>query len=71
VLATLSTTRTSDLRAAGSGRDAALVGGYHLAFGIAALLVLAALGVALVVLRRAGAAETEEAPAAAPAYADD
>jgi EmrB/QacA subfamily drug resistance transporter len=71
VLATFSTTRTADLRAAGSGPDAALVGGYHLAFGIAALLVLAALGVALVVLRRAGAAETDEAPAAAPAYADE
>jgi MFS family permease len=71
VLATLSTTRTADLRAAGSGPDAALVGGYHLAFGIAALLVLAALAVALVVLRREGAAATEEAPAAAPAYADE
>src|SRR3954451_3287629 len=71
VLATLSTTRTADLRAAGSGPDAALVGGYHLAFGIAALLVLAALAVALVVLRRAGAAATEEATAAAPAYAEE
>ncbi len=71
VLATLSTTRTADLRAAGSGPDAALVGGYHLAFGIAALLVLAALAVALVVLRREGAAAAAEAPAAAPAYADE
>jgi EmrB/QacA subfamily drug resistance transporter len=68
VLATLSTTRTSDLRAAGSSPDAALVGGYHLAFGIATLLVLAALALALAILR---GARPEEAPAAAPAYAED
>ena len=68
VLATLSTTRTSDLRAAGSSADAALVGGYHLAFEIAALLVLAALGLALAILR---GERPEEAPAAAPAYSEE
>jgi EmrB/QacA subfamily drug resistance transporter len=68
VLATLSTTRTSDLRATGSSVDAALVGGYHLAFGIAALLVLAALGLALAILR---GERPEEAPAAAPAYSEE
>ena len=68
VLATFSTTRTGDLRAAGSGPDAALLGGYHLAFGIAALLVLAALAAALVLPRQAA---TEAAPAAAPAYSEE
>jgi EmrB/QacA subfamily drug resistance transporter len=70
VLATFATTRTNDLRGAGATPDAALLGGYHLAFGIAALLVLAALAVALAVPGRA-ATRAEEAPAAAPAYADD
>jgi EmrB/QacA subfamily drug resistance transporter len=69
VLATLSTTRTRDLRAAGAQPDAALVGGFHLAFGIAAVLVLAALAVALAVPRRA---RVEEAGAgAAAAYAEE
>jgi EmrB/QacA subfamily drug resistance transporter len=69
VLATFATTRTDDLRAAGASPDAALLGGYHLAFGIAALLVVAALAVALVVPSRP-AAEAEQAPAGAPAYAE-
>jgi predicted MFS family arabinose efflux permease len=43
VLATLSASRTADLVASGSGRDAALVGGYHLAFWIAAALVVGAM----------------------------
>src|SRR4051794_4373695 len=71
VLATLATTRTNDLRAAGSGPAAALAGGYHPAFGIPPRPGLAALAVALVVLGRAGAAATEEATAAAPAYAEE
>jgi EmrB/QacA subfamily drug resistance transporter len=70
LLATFATTRTDDLRAAGTSPDAALLGGYHLAFGIAALLVLAALALAVVVPSR-GATQPEEAPAAAPAYSED
>ncbi|MGH2944120.1 MAG: DHA2 family efflux MFS transporter permease subunit, partial [Solirubrobacteraceae bacterium] len=50
VLATLASTRTGDLRAAGDPLDAALNGGYHLAFTIGALLVLAAIAVAVLVL---------------------
>ncbi|MDW5596208.1 MFS transporter [Conexibacter stalactiti] len=63
VLATLSATRTDTLRAAGESTAAALTGGYHLAFLVAAGLTIAALAVALAVLRdgpSAGAAvETE------------
>jgi predicted MFS family arabinose efflux permease len=51
VLATLSATRTHDLRGSGHSAAAALTGGYHLAFLIGAVLVLAGLAVALVVLR--------------------
>jgi EmrB/QacA subfamily drug resistance transporter len=51
VLATLSATRTADLRAGGAAADAALTGGYHLAFAIGAALVAAALGLALALLR--------------------
>ena len=39
VLATLSSTRTDNLLADGQGRAAALTGGYHLAFIVAAGLV--------------------------------
>lgn len=57
VLATLSTGRSSDLLAAGRPLDAALTSGYHLAFWVAAVLVLAAIGLALTVLRSETAAE--------------
>ncbi len=50
VLATLASTRTADLTAAGDALDAALLGGYHLAFAIAAVLVAVAIVVAAVVL---------------------
>jgi EmrB/QacA subfamily drug resistance transporter len=50
VLATLSSTRTEHLIGTGKSTAAALVGGYHLAFLIATVLVLAAIGVALTVL---------------------
>jgi MFS family permease len=50
VLATLSATRSDDLVADGGSAAAALTGGYHLAFGIGAGLVLVALLVAIVVL---------------------
>jgi EmrB/QacA subfamily drug resistance transporter len=59
VLATLSTTRSDDLIAAGDPVNAALTDGYHLAFTLGTGLVLAAIAVALVVLR-APAASAEE-----------
>lgn len=55
VLATLSATRTETLRAEGSDAVAALTGGYHLAFFVAAGLTVAALVVALLVLRQPAA----------------
>jgi EmrB/QacA subfamily drug resistance transporter len=74
VLATLSSSRTGDLLAQGKSATVALVGGYHLAFGIGAALVVVALVAGLVVLQGSGrpqpadgdemAAETE------PAYSE-
>ena len=55
VLATLAATRTASLRGSGESTVHALIGGYHLAFVIAAGLVLAALVVAITVLRPAPA----------------
>ncbi|WP_329427106.1 DHA2 family efflux MFS transporter permease subunit [Streptosporangium sp. NBC_01495] len=54
VLSTLAARRTEELLSAGESGAAALTGGYHLAFGIAAALLLAAFTVALVVLRQPG-----------------
>jgi hypothetical protein len=51
VLATLATSRTDHLLASGWSAPAALAGGYHLAFGIGACLVAAAMVVAATVLR--------------------
>jgi predicted MFS family arabinose efflux permease len=51
VLATVSATRTDNLRAAGESVASALTGGYHLAFYIGAGLVVAAIAVAVTVLR--------------------
>ncbi|MDX6714447.1 MAG: hypothetical protein QOH30_1005 [Baekduia sp.] len=62
VLATLSSTRTGDLAADGASTASALLGGYHLAFLIGAGFTAAAIVVAVTVL---------QAPAAAPAAADD
>ena len=53
VLATISASRSQALIAAGQSGPQSLVGGYHLAFAIAAALVLAAVVVALTVLRPA------------------
>jgi MFS family permease len=61
VLATLSASRTEALTGQGQATAAALVSGYHLAFWIAAGLVVTAMVVALVVL------EPAQAPAAEPA----
>ena len=51
VLATLSASRSDDLIAAGHSQAAALTSGYHLAFWIAAGLVMAAIAVAATVLQ--------------------
>lgn len=52
VLSTLAASRTEELLSAGSAEAAALTGGYHLAFGVAAALLVAAFIVALTVLRQ-------------------
>jgi EmrB/QacA subfamily drug resistance transporter len=69
VLATLSTTRTDGLRAGGTAPDAALLGGYHLAFAIAAILMASALVAALALLPAQGEPAVEDIRAAEPAYA--
>jgi EmrB/QacA subfamily drug resistance transporter len=51
VLATLSATRSDDLIGSGKDTTAALTSGYHLAFLIGAVLVLAALVIAVTVLK--------------------
>lgn len=50
VLATLASTRTGDLSAAGESLDSALVGGYHLAFAAAAMLMAVAIVVVAAVV---------------------
>jgi EmrB/QacA subfamily drug resistance transporter len=64
VLATLSASRTGTLVAQGHGEKAALVGGYHLAFWVAAGLVGAAVVIARTVLRPVAAPDAETAPKA-------
>jgi EmrB/QacA subfamily drug resistance transporter len=56
VLATLATTRTSDLAAAGESAPAALTAGYHLAFAIGAALMVVAIAIGLFML------QSEKAP---------
>jgi EmrB/QacA subfamily drug resistance transporter len=51
VLATLSTSRSDHLRDGGRATASALTGGYHLAFAVAAGLMVAAIAVAATVLR--------------------
>jgi EmrB/QacA subfamily drug resistance transporter len=77
VLATLASERTDALRASGQSVDAALNGGFHLAYLIGAALVGVAIVVALTVLRSgspAAAAHHAESPTdrrrAEPAYSD-
>ena len=62
VLATLATTRTADLSAAGDPLAVALTGGYHLAFMLAALLMVVAILIALFVLRSDRAQASQAAP---------
>ena len=77
VLATLSTSRSDDLIAAGHSTASALTSGYHLAFWIAAGLVVTAIAVAFLVIqpedeaaeRLAGEAP-EEVPSGEPAYSE-
>jgi hypothetical protein len=52
ILAALAAGRADALRADGAGEAAALVGGFHLAWGLAGAFVLAAFALAAVVLRR-------------------
>ncbi|RFS83709.1 MFS transporter [Actinomadura spongiicola] len=52
VLTTLAASRTESLRAAGRDEATALTGGYHLAFSVSAALLVAALAVSILVLRR-------------------
>jgi fucose permease len=71
VLATLASSRTEELLAAGDSTAAALTGGYQLAFLIGAGLVVAAIGVALGVLRSpVVTAEQEEPVPAQPIEAE-
>ena len=73
ILASLAAGRAGDRAAGGAAPDAALVGGFHLAWGVGASYVLAALALAVVVLRAprtapedAGAADRScDSPAAA------
>jgi EmrB/QacA subfamily drug resistance transporter len=55
VVATLSANRTDALLGSGESTNAALLGGYHLAFGVGAGLVILAIGLAVTVLRPEGA----------------
>jgi EmrB/QacA subfamily drug resistance transporter len=61
VLATLSSTRTDNLLADGHSHASALTSGYHLAFWIAAGLVVTAIAIALTVLQPEEKAEAEVA----------
>jgi hypothetical protein len=75
VLATLATGRTDTLLADGDSTASALTGGYQLAFLLGAALVVAAIAVAVSVLRpETSPAEWSEAPAelagAEPAYSE-
>jgi EmrB/QacA subfamily drug resistance transporter len=65
VLATLASSRSEDLLAAGEAAPAALTSGYRLAFAVGAALVLAGIAIALTVLRpeREAAARTARRPA--------
>ena len=67
VLATLATSRTGSLLDGGASNAAALTGGYHLAFGVAAGLVVAAIAIAVTVLEPERATVVEEQPVAEPA----
>jgi MFS family permease len=60
VLATLSTSRTNGLLAAGESPVEAMTSGFRLAFGVGAALVAVAVGLAVFVLRRPEPDEADE-----------
>jgi EmrB/QacA subfamily drug resistance transporter len=68
ILATLATSRTDGLVEDGGSTASALTSGYTLAFGIGAGFVVAAIAIAVAVLRPAPATVSE--PAIEPAYSD-
>jgi MFS family permease len=71
VLATLAAERTDTLRGTGDSAKAALNGGYHLGYLLAAGLTLVALVIAATVLReRSAAPVAEHGEGGEPAYAD-
>jgi EmrB/QacA subfamily drug resistance transporter len=70
VLATLSTTRTSHLLAAGASHPSALTGGYHLAWVISASVAAAALVIGAWALRAAESREEEEVLENTAAYVE-
>jgi MFS family permease len=74
VLATLSTSRTSNLVSGGDSTASALTSGYQLAFVVGAALVLGAVAIAVTVLRSPPAAGEEaavEAAQAEPAFSSE
>ena len=71
VLATLSSSRTESLAAAGHDAASALVGGYHLAFGVAAGFVVLALAVAVALLRPQRAPEPSHGAPGGPRHGRD
>ena len=68
VLATLSASRSESLAAAGNDAASAALGGYQLAFGVAAGFVVLALAVAVVLLRPARERKPAHAVCARPAH---
>jgi MFS family permease len=69
IMASIAASRTDALEAGGDAADVALNGGYHAAFLVGAAFVIAAIGIALALLRGAtvGAPEAQAAPEGAPA----
>jgi len=63
VLATLATERTQDLLGDGEAAAAALNAGFHLAYVVGAVVLLAAVAIAVAVLRAEGAEARQAAPA--------
>ena len=70
VLATMSTTRSSTLQSQGHSLASSLTGGYHLAFTVGAVLVIASIPLALVMLRPE-AAESARATEREPSYVEE
>ncbi|HEY2319317.1 MAG TPA: MFS transporter [Solirubrobacteraceae bacterium] len=71
VLGTIATSHSKALLAQHHGLDSSLISGYHLAFGIGVISVVAAIATALVVLRTPASDEVEERAEAVPLVRDD